>query len=117
LGDPTADELLELLRAHPGGRTLTEVRDYFGRHRSADVVRARRMLLANGLAHVRTEPTEGRPAERLFATEATEATEAGDSEPPRSLPSLPSRPEATSPETLSAWLHEEGIDTAKGTEP
>lgn len=49
LGDPTADELFELLRAHPEGRTATEIRDHFGRHRSADVVRARSVLLANGL--------------------------------------------------------------------
>jgi hypothetical protein len=116
LGDPTADELLELLRANPEGRTATEIRDHFGRHRSADVVRARRVLLVNGLARSVSEPTDGRHAERWFAaTEATEATEGRDPEDPGSLRSLRSPLAAPDPETLSAWLDEQGIPTAKGT--
>jgi hypothetical protein len=79
LGDPTADELLDLLRAHPPplGRTGTQVRDHFGRHHSAEVARAKAVLLANRLAYFVSEPsTGGAPPQRWFAGSATEATQA-----------------------------------------
>jgi hypothetical protein len=76
LGDPTADELLNLLRAYPRGRTETEIRDHFGKHRSAEVGRARQLLLTHRLAHFVSQPTDGRPLHRWFAGSATEATEA-----------------------------------------
>jgi hypothetical protein len=75
LGDPTADELLTFLRADEKGRTETEIRDYFGKHRSGVVGRARQTLLEHGLVSVASEPTGGRPAQRWFAIRpATEAT-------------------------------------------
>jgi hypothetical protein len=89
------------------------IRDHFGRHRSDDVVRAHRVLLANSLARSVSEPTDGHHAERWFAaTEATEATEGGD---PGSLRSHRSPLAGPDPEALSTWLDEEGIPTAKGT--
>ena len=54
LGDPVADELFAFLDAHPQGRTETDIRDYFGKHRSQEVGRARQALLEHG------------PAERHF---------------------------------------------------
>ncbi len=35
-GDPVADEMLEALRHRPGGMTRTEIRDLFGRNKSAE---------------------------------------------------------------------------------
>jgi len=34
LGNPLADAILEVLRAHPEGRTRTEVNNYFGRNKT-----------------------------------------------------------------------------------
>jgi hypothetical protein len=73
LGDPIADDLLSLLRTHPDGHTATEIRDYFGRHRSGDIDRAGKMLLENNLAHFVTERTKGRSVRRWFARSSTEA--------------------------------------------
>jgi hypothetical protein len=66
LGDPVADEILRALRqAGPAGRTRTELRDLFGRHRGADEIgRALAVLVAASKARrmMRTD-TGGRPAE------------------------------------------------------
>jgi len=71
LGDPIADDLLQSLRARPEGMTRTEIRDLFGRHRSADqITRALTSLHVLKLVDSRTEPTNGRPAERWFAVSA-----------------------------------------------
>ena len=68
LGDPVADELLQALRARPDGMTRTDIRDLFGRHRSADqITRALTSLHVLNLIHSRPESTGGRPAERWFA--------------------------------------------------
>lgn len=72
LGDPTADELLQLLREAPGGLTRTEIRDHFSRHKPAEIDRALKMLEGQGLANRKDKPTAGRPAE-LWAA-ATKAT-------------------------------------------
>lgn len=81
LGDPAADELLALLRTRPSGVTGTQIRDHFGRHRSADLGRAKTVLLAHGLARCELVRTRGRPEERWFAvhpaTKATKATKGG----------------------------------------
>jgi hypothetical protein len=48
--------------------TRTEMRDHFGRHKSADeIVRALRVLLRGGLARMLKVDTGGRPGERWFA--------------------------------------------------
>ena len=73
LGDPDADALLDALRAAvPDGLTRTEIRDtVFQRHKTSEsIARMLRTLAAAGLAHERTEPTGGRPAERWLAGRA-----------------------------------------------
>ena len=66
--DPVADELLKLLRANPNGISRTDIRDYFGRHRSSrQISRALGVLAECDLAHQQTENTGGRPTERWFA--------------------------------------------------
>jgi hypothetical protein len=68
LGDAVADELLQLLRAAPQGLTRTEIRDFFGRHQSAErLARALGLLLKHRLARREQEKTDGRPAERWYA--------------------------------------------------
>jgi hypothetical protein len=79
LGDPVADEILRSLRKTPEGMTRTELRDLFNRHRTGrEIDRALTSLSEQGLAYPRTEGTEGRSAERWFASPrpATEATKA-----------------------------------------
>jgi hypothetical protein len=68
LGDSVADELLQMLRATPGGLTRTEVRDFFGRNQSQErIARALGLLLKHKLACREMEKTNGRPAERWRA--------------------------------------------------
>jgi hypothetical protein len=68
LGDPTADEILHSLRRAPVGLTRTEIRDLFGRNRSAHQIgRALATLQEHDLAYFVSEDTEGRPVERWFA--------------------------------------------------
>jgi len=68
-GDPAVDELLAELRRHPEGMTRTEIRDFFGRHRSAgEIDRALRTLSTRGFASsTKDTDTGGRPTERWFA--------------------------------------------------
>ncbi len=79
LGDPVADEILQVLRRTPSGLTRTQIRDLFGRHKRKEILgRALDTLVGRRLARCETEPTGGRDAERLFAagSPATKATEA-----------------------------------------
>lgn len=70
LGDPIADELLELLRKSPDGCSRTEIRDHFQRNKKrARIDECLRKLEAANLAVYRSEPTGGRPAERWSAVE------------------------------------------------
>jgi hypothetical protein len=73
LGDAVADEILRALRqASAAGRTRTELRDLFGRHRGAEEIgRALAALVAAGKARrdMRAD-TGGRPAEVWMATGA-----------------------------------------------
>lgn len=76
LGDPTADEILRVLRRSPAGLTRTDIRDLFGRHRRAtDIGRALGVLLGLGLVRREEQQTKGRPIERWYAT-ATKETKA-----------------------------------------
>ncbi len=70
LGDPLADELLELLRARPDGLTRTEISGMvFGGHHSAEKIGAvLTQLVERGLAYSEREDTGGRPAERWRVT-------------------------------------------------
>jgi hypothetical protein len=75
LGDPIADEILRILRAGPEGVTRAEIHGYFGRNLAeAQMTRALKLLLENGLATFRREQTGGRPAERWFAATAERKT-------------------------------------------
>ncbi|MDP9343045.1 MAG: bifunctional DNA primase/polymerase [Actinomycetota bacterium] len=76
-GDPVADRLLEAIQAAgSAGLDFTAQRDLFGRHRSAEVARARAGLERRGLIVTRTEETGGRSRSVSYvATEATKATE------------------------------------------
>jgi hypothetical protein len=78
VGDEIADRLLAAVRrAGPDGLDLTAIRDVFNKHKSADVGRARQLLLKRELVTEHEEPTAGRPRTVLrAATKATEATEA-----------------------------------------
>lgn len=65
LGDATADEIVDLLRARPEGVTRTDIREHFKRHKSADEIdRALAVLESYGRARREKEDTGGRPAER-----------------------------------------------------
>ncbi|MGD0088569.1 MAG: primase alpha helix C-terminal domain-containing protein [Planctomycetota bacterium] len=67
LGDDTADEIAEALQRERQGMTRNEIRDLFGRHRSAaEIARALGVLARNGRAHPTYEATRGRPVERWF---------------------------------------------------
>ena len=68
-GDPVADEILEALKVSGReGLTRTEIRDLFGRNRSAERInQALGMLLKLGRVRRINEPTGGRPVERWFA--------------------------------------------------
>ena len=70
LGDPLADELLDLLGARPEGLTRTEINALvFGRHHSAERITAvLTQLTERGLAYPTREETAGRPAERWRLT-------------------------------------------------
>jgi hypothetical protein len=72
LGDALADNILQLLRATPGGLTRNELRDFFGRHQSSErMSQALALLQMQGLIRCERQDTSGRPAERWFATPAT----------------------------------------------
>jgi hypothetical protein len=65
LGDPLADELLQMLKQAPDGLTRTDLNNAFSRNRArAEIGRALTVLAENGLATCKAERTEGRPAER-----------------------------------------------------
>jgi hypothetical protein len=71
LGDPVADEIMRALRqVGAAGRTRTELRDLFGRHRSAEAIgRALAALKAAGTArYTMRDDTGGRPAEVWIAS-------------------------------------------------
>ncbi len=69
LGDPMADAVLDALRgAGASGLSMTELHAHFRNNRNAnDLRRALGMLLDHDLAHVRTDRTAGRPAERWYS--------------------------------------------------
>ena len=68
-GDPEADTILDALRnAGSSGLTRTNIRDLFGRNKSAERIGQALMLLQSlGKAYPETEETGGRPVERWFA--------------------------------------------------
>ena len=66
-GNPDADAVLRALRATAEGMTRTDISNLFGRNLSATRIdRALGLLLEQGRAHFRKEPTGGRAAERWF---------------------------------------------------
>lgn len=68
LGDPIADEILNALRSRPEGMSRTDLRDFFGRHRSSEQIgRALTSLDVLNLVRCERESTGGRPAERWFS--------------------------------------------------
>lgn len=71
LGDPVADRILDALRAVGGaGMTRSEISGAFHRNTPAAAIEASlQLLIDNGLATFRHEPTEGRVAQRWFAIE------------------------------------------------
>ena len=69
LGNPIADRVLDQLRTAPEGLTRTEIRDLFGRHgKGSDIDIALRTLVEMGLVRREHVDTNGRPAERWYAT-------------------------------------------------
>ena len=68
-GDPVADDITEALRAAGDeGLSRTEIRDLFGRHKSAERInQALGLLLKFGRAAKEQEQTGGRPTERWYA--------------------------------------------------
>jgi hypothetical protein len=65
LGDPVADDILEaLFEAGDQGMTRSQIRDLFGRHKSAALINRTLAGLRNqGAVVCRQEPTAGRPRE------------------------------------------------------
>jgi hypothetical protein len=78
IGNPEADALLSALRTSVQGLTRTQIRDQFGRHRTAQQIdSALGILSEQSLARSEVQDTEGRSIERWYAIDsATEATEA-----------------------------------------
>jgi hypothetical protein len=72
LGDPTADEILRVLRTAPEGLTRTDIRDHFSRNRSeTEITRALNVLLEYRLARILpVDETRGRPPERWVACQS-----------------------------------------------
>jgi hypothetical protein len=70
LGDDVADEVFGALQqVGSKGLTRTEIRDLFGRNRSAErIAAALGLLLTKGRAKADIRPTEGRPSEVWIAT-------------------------------------------------
>jgi hypothetical protein len=69
LGDPIADEILRALRANSDGLTRTQIRDLFGRNRTAERIGvALSTLDRHRKAKMVEQETGGRPAETWFAT-------------------------------------------------
>jgi hypothetical protein len=70
LGDPVADDIARALQqAGTDGMTRTEIRDLFGRHRSADRIGAALgLLMTKGRARAGSSETGGRPVEVWFVT-------------------------------------------------
>jgi hypothetical protein len=79
LGDETTDEILRQLRARLDGMTRADIRDHFGRNRSAaEIGRALGALQEYGLARVerRRESEQGfNLTERWFAITVSPTTE------------------------------------------
>ncbi len=74
LGNPTADAIMNALRSCKNGMNRTEIRDLFGRNKSAaEIDSALVVLIENGMAERTGESTgaAGRPAERWFACAGT----------------------------------------------
>jgi len=69
LGDPTADEILRVLRAAgQAGMTRWEITNHFGRNKTAsELERACRVLTELGLVRFDTESTGGRSSTRYWA--------------------------------------------------
>jgi len=64
LGDETADRILEALRSSEKGMARNDFREMLGRHKSrAEMTRALRVLVQNGLARREKVETGGRPTE------------------------------------------------------
>ena len=64
LGDPTADEILNLLRGSGEGVTRNEITDHFKRNKSsAEIGRALAVLQSHGMTRVERRETGGRSAE------------------------------------------------------
>lgn len=67
-GDPLAESVHGALVASPAGMTRTEIRDFFGRNRSALAIdRALAALARHNRAACERVPTAGRPAELWHA--------------------------------------------------
>jgi hypothetical protein len=69
-GDPVADDIAEALKAAgDDGLSRTDIRDLFGRHKSADRINgALAVLLKLGRLRKEDVPTGGRPTERWYTT-------------------------------------------------
>jgi hypothetical protein len=75
LGDPVADQLLTAIReAGMGGLDHTAQSAVFGRHKStAELGRARELLVRRGLIEERTQSTGGRDRRFSVAKQANDA--------------------------------------------
>jgi hypothetical protein len=119
LGDPVADEILNLLRAAPRGRTRTEIRDHFARNRSKDVQAALRTLLEQRLAAPSSESTGkvGHPIERWRALDHTTQTTESTSYLQIAKAAVTNPPPPTTQTTESPAPGDHGLPTVQaGTE-
>lgn len=68
LGNPLADDLLQMIRRSPNGVTRTEITNYLGRSAPSDAINhALALLLRGGLARFERQESGGRPTERWLA--------------------------------------------------
>ena len=85
LGDPIADEILNLLRSSGEGMTRNDLTDHFQRNKSsAELGRALAVLQSHGLARVERRDTGGRAAEawKAVVVEGNQEYEINEKSPP-----------------------------------
>jgi len=68
MGDPIADDILNLLRRSPDGLTRTDLFQHFQKHkRSEEIGRGLQAIQKAGKGRCQIEQTGGRPTERWFS--------------------------------------------------
>lgn len=116
LGDPTADELLRMLRAAPEGLTRTRISNLFGRNKPAsEIGRALGTLLEHDLVRSeRATSEEGRPVQLWHLTQPLPASIPGYESNEINEGTSGTRAESSSNSSISCASHSEPNETEWG---